>query len=85
MGGQDSEFLVIKHAIDFLAQWHQAAPQLKNGDIHLNHFPARMFGGFCTKRESGGSGDEKKIADELEVLKTRNMMLVGFRVFPVTK
>ena len=51
----------------------------------LDHLPARVFFYFQTKHDVGSLGTKRRIGDELEVLKTRRMSLVGFRASPLTK
>ena len=49
--------------------------QIKIEDIHIDHFPARIFEVLS----------ENGIEDELEVIKIWKMSWVGFLTFPVTK
>ena len=52
---------------------------------YIDNFPARVFLYFPQKMDLGFLGTKRKIGDELEVLKTRKMILVGLLAFPVTK
>ena len=51
----------------------------------IDNFPACVFLYFPKQMDLGLLGTKRRIGDELEVLKTRKMILVGFPAFPVTK
>ena len=50
----------------------------------LDHFPARVFLDFPRKLHLGFLG-QKQIGDELQVLKTQKMILLGFLTFLLAK
>ena len=76
----NSLFLGSKTGIRFDTKWHQiASNQLLAARISI-HFPVRVFLYFQRKWILG-FWDKKKNGGELEVLKTRKMILVVFLAF----